>query len=216
MAERSVSIEDLQSKRDDIIDAGCRMLSIREYYFADMLAQGVMQQSLSNINAFCSLVQAENYLCAFSMVRMQLDALLRFFALSTVTDPHGLANRILFSDDFHKIKVSDGGKRKHTLTATFLCQQLERRENIDWIERVYKRTSGFIHPTGVHFFSTIKSIKDDTRESTIAISKDGKIDCPPEQLEESIECMLAITDLLIKYLDQWTETKKKIRTAEAA
>lgn len=207
MVRRVESIKKLQSKRDDIIGAGQRMLSVREYYHTDMLAQGIIQQSLCNINAFYLLAQAENYLCAFSMIRMQLDALLRFFALSTVTNPNGLAERILFSDDFHKIKVSEGSK-KHKLTAVFLCQQLERRENIDWIERVYKRTSEFIHPTGVHFFSTIKDIKGDTGESTIAISRDGKIACSQEELEESIECMIVITDLIIKYLDQWTNIKK--------
>jgi hypothetical protein len=205
-------IQQLESKKDEIIDTAYRMLSIRAVYTIDMLAQGIIQHSLSNISAFCLLVEAENYLCAFSMVRMQLDALLRFFALSIVEDPHDLAKRIIFHDDFHKIKVSHGD-RKFTLTATFLCHQLERRENIDWIERVYKESSRFIHPTGIHFFSTIKNINDDTRESIIAIHKDGKIECPPEELEESVLCMIAITNLIIKHLNQWVDAKSRMKVA---
>ena len=46
----------------------------------DFIFMGAINKALANISAFLDLIEKDNYLVAFAIVRMQLDVMLRFYA----------------------------------------------------------------------------------------------------------------------------------------
>jgi len=111
----------------------------------DFLALAVLNRSLSNTKGFCDLI-SENYMCAASIVRLQLDSLLRFFSIHLVNNPHDYVGRIMNGEQIDKIKDNKGQKMRDK----YLVEQIQLRQNLPWLEKVYQQTSGFIHLSNKH------------------------------------------------------------------
>ena len=77
-----------------------------------------------------------------------------------------------------------------------------------WITNVYKQSSGYIHLSSKHVYSSIYSVN--SKNGTIQFyfsKKDNEID---ENLKvEAIQCMAEITTILLDYLKGWHFTKNK-------
>jgi hypothetical protein len=121
----------------------------------DLLAVAALNRSLSNSSAFTQLVRSENYLTAASLVRRQLDTFLRFFAAYQVSDPHEFAISVLAGTEVRKLKDRSGS----FMTDRHLVESVA--PEFPWVPSVYKATSGFIHLSDKHIYSTIQSAAAD-------------------------------------------------------
>jgi hypothetical protein len=128
---------------------GCKLFSL------DFLAVAALNRSLSNSSAFTQLVRAQNYLVAASLVRLQLDTFLRFFASYLVSDPHGFAKSVLAGAEVRKRKDRSGA----LMTDRYLVASVAAE--FPWAPNVYKSTSGFIHLSDKHIWGAIQSVEDD-------------------------------------------------------
>jgi hypothetical protein len=112
----------------------------------DILAVAALDRSISNIKGFCCLVLENNSLLANSIVRLQLDTLTRFSSIYLVSEPHDLAHNILKGVELKKLK----DRSNKEMTDRYLCEQLNLKENIDWMYKIYKDGCGFVHLRACH------------------------------------------------------------------
>lgn len=169
----------------------------------DFLAIAATNRAISNIDGFIQSIDTKNFMLSGTLVRLHLDTLLRFFSIHLVKDPHSLARSILAGEKLRKIKDSDN---KNMADAYLRKKFIEREPEEDWINGCYEETSGFVHLSEKHIFSTIGIENED--ENTIRATIDGSgIDVPTESKIEATQCMAHISKLIIKYIDGWGVTK---------
>lgn len=168
-------------------------------YPLDILAAATVKRSMALCSGFSSLVRAQNYVCAASLLRLQLDSCLRFFSAFIVDKPHQLAHEVLQGNPINKMKDING----KLMTDRHLVEMLGKK--YEWMPRVYKATSGFIHLSDKHIFTVFTSCEEDGRVSLSVGAKDNEI--PVELWIELSAGFLAATDALFEYLGGWTHTK---------
>jgi hypothetical protein len=167
--ERHVShIEGLTSQHLSLLkdmllaDAG-------KMYPLDILAAATVKRSMSLCSGFSNLVRDQNYLCAASLLRLQLDSCLRFFSAFIVDKPHELAHQVLKGNPINKMKDQAG----KLMTDRYLVETLGKK--YEWMPRVYKATSGFIHLSDKHIFTVLASGEEDGHITLNVGANDEKI-----------------------------------------
>lgn len=171
-------------------------------YPVDLFAFATINRSLNLVVPFCDLVKEKNIIVAAPLIRMQLDNLLRFYAVFLVEAPHDFAMDVMRGKHVRKLKDRSGNK----MTDNYLHRKLSEEEGQEWITSVYESTSGYIHFSERHIFNSFKL--DDQRENKFTGKMTyGEHDIEDSAFLESIEAFSAITDLLFKYLHGWCYTK---------
>lgn len=174
----------------------------------DMLASAAIKRSMSLCAGFASLTRQHNYQCAASLLRLQLDSCLRFFAAFIVKDPHAFAQAVLHGEAIRKMKDCDGA----LMTDKHLVETLGKEHN--WIPRVYEATSGFIHLSDRHIFTVLRPT---TKERSLSMCVSPMDEDIPVQLwVEVADGFLAATDVLFEYLTGWAMTKENPNLARQA
>lgn len=203
LAERINQIESLQ-------DLHLRHLIVMmnadsgQIFGVDLLAQAAFKRSMSLCAGFVCLVRSKNYLSAATLVRLQLDTCLRFFAAFIVESPHDFAQSILIGVPVRKLKDRSG----QLMTDRYLVETLGKK--YDWMPRVYKATSGFIHLSESHMFSVWKPGTEGELEIVIGATDDHLED---ELWVELADAFLACTDALFEYINGWILTKQTVAVA---
>lgn len=191
----------IDSAKDRHLDLSKAMLEAdgRKLFPLDFLAAAVINRSLSNCDAFTQLVRARNYLAAASLVRLQLDSFLRFYASYLVNDPHEFAASVLGGSEVRKLKDRSGTY----MTDRHLVDSVA--DEYPWAPSVYKSTSGFIHLSDKHIFTTIQAVKDD---GALAMHIGFDPNRFPRSLwVEMAEGFVAATEAQFRYLEGWAFSK---------
>jgi hypothetical protein len=166
----------------------------------DILAAAVIKRSMSLCAGFSALVRSHNYACAASLLRLQLDSCLRFFAAFIVEQPHEFASSILKGVPVRKMKDRNGTP----MTDRHLIDSLGAEH--EWMPRVYKATSGFIHLSERHILSVFQP---GTTEGSVSLRvSEADEEFPEELWLEMAAGFLACTDALFEYLKGWAFTKE--------
>lgn len=199
-------ISNLNELHSDFLNLAHKNLTLdnKNLYSKDWLFFAAINRSISNIAGFIEMVSHDNFLLMNSIIRLQLDTVMRFCAIHLVIDPNDLVNRILHGEKIDKIKDKNGDK----MTDRHLCEQLSKKDNgFPWVN-VYEHGSGFIHLCKTHILSFIDDqpkFPDGIYQITLgqhggnAVSQDTKI--------ESIDCMYHLSTLLYKFLHEWVKEK---------
>ena len=174
----------------------------------DMLAIGVINRSLSLLSGFTTLIRSKNYIAASHLVRPHLDNFLRFHAAWLVNEPHEFAMQVMKGTRIHQLKDRKGKKMLDSYLVEIASIQYP------WIQNVYKETSGFIHLSKKHVFtSTILKDKEE-RPVDFRISKEVKY-VPDEAKLETAECVIEITNCIILLIEGWIWSKSNPEKLEA-
>lgn len=166
----------------------------------DILASAVVKRSMSLCAGFSALVRSHNYTCAASLLRLQLDSCLRFFAAYIVEQPHEFASSVLKGVPVRKLKDRNG----IPMTDRHLVDSLGAQ--YEWMPRVYEATSGFIHLSERHVFSVCQPGKTENSISIRVSETDEEF--PEELWIEMAIGFLACTNALFDYLKGWAFTKE--------
>ena len=177
-------------------------------FLVDLYAFGSIKRSMAHCKGFATMIATKNLTCAGGIIRMQLDTLLRFYALFLVDEPHGFAGSVMKGKPVkeHKDRM---GQLMHD---SYLVKQLSKEYS--WVESVYKETSGYIHFSAKHIFSAMHSIGDD-RTFQIQISSED-IERSEEVYDEAIAAFVHITEIFLDYLEGWVFTKDNPHLVKAA
>ena len=168
-------------------------------YHMDLFAAAVLNRSLYLIEGFSKLVLDRNYISAVPLLRLQLDNALRFHAAWLVDDPHQFVIDVMAGKQIKNIKDSHGNK----MTDAYLVSKLS--EEYDWIDKVYKKGSGYIHLSESHIFN---AVHQDERERTIIFKIGrGKIPVSDDMFLDLIGAFIETTKVVLKYVNSWVYTK---------
>ena len=166
----------------------------------DLITLLVAKRSVSTISAFCSLIEQHNMVCVRTLLRTQLDSVMRLYAFSMVDNPHNMAVEVIGGKHIRKIRDRSG----NLLTDAYLVRILSN--DIEWLPRVYEHTSGFIHLSDQLVGMTMKA--EQSGKMNIEVSDTD--DMPEVSWEEVIRCFLEATHILLHFLDTWADKKNQV------
>lgn len=112
-AELESRIGKIEGRVEAHHDAGIEMLQADKgaLFSLDLLAAAALKRSMAHHKALGYLIRERNYLCAASLVRLQLDSCLRFHAAWLVDDPHAFAENVFKGTAIRKMKDRVNGVR---------------------------------------------------------------------------------------------------------
>jgi hypothetical protein len=203
------ALEITESLQDTVRQLWLQMCQVDEgaLYPVDLVANAAVKRCVSQAHGFRLLIEAGNLICARSLLRLQLDTAIRFYAVFIVKDPHDFCTAVIKGSQINKMKDREGRQ----LTDAYLVSKL----GVDhpWLPRVYQELSGYIHFSVRHFYPIVESINDESREFNIVIAPTD--DSYPEfSWLEVVECFNEATRVFLKYLNGWVITKAQ--TARSA
>ena len=166
----------------------------------DILAAATIKRSMALINGFVALIKINNYTCAASLLRLQLDSCLRLFAAFIVDKPHEFADNVFKGKAIREMKDRKG----KPMTDRYLVKTLASK--YEWMPSVYEATSGFIHLSERHLLSIFEEAEGE-HDIGLRIAADDE-NIPLEQWIELTDGFLVTTDALFEYLKGWVFTKE--------
>lgn len=174
-------------------------------YLLDTFTYSALNKSLEQCKAFVLLTSNELYLSAGSMLRLQIDAVLRFFAATLVENPHQ------FSLEVHRgNRISrQRDKLNNQMTDRYLCEQLG--QYFKWLPPVYEKACGFVHLSDTHFAATLGV--DTMSTSEYSYTDLGiRIGGPSPLFSESVlieiaDAFNATTRIFLKLVNDWLFAK---------
>ncbi len=192
-------------KNDDKVMLDLAQKAFRAYngaiYPFDLLINAAINRNLALSEGFRTMINDRNMICAGSLLRMNLDSALRVYAGFRVGDPHELAISVMQGKQIRKVKDRSG----NPMTDHYLISKLSR--NHPWIESVYKKTSGYVHLSEIHVFSSLDpNIDPKTGEFGVKIGPRDN-DIPEEIYLEAILAFHESSGILAKYVSGWVFTK---------
>ena len=172
----------------------------RAMYPVDMYAFGSIKRSLAHCKGFATLIDTKNLTCGGGILRMQLDTLLRFFAVFIVDEPHAFASSVMHGKQVKEHKDRLGNKMNDAYLVRILSKEYP------WIESVYKETSGYVHFSSKHIFAAMESVASEDRTITFQLSSDD-VERAEQFYDEAITAFYHITEIFLLYLEGWVRTK---------
>lgn len=124
---------------------------VGEIGFQHLYLFGIARRALSQSRAFVHMISDRNSLVAASLLRLQLDTVLRLYAIYWVNDAESFAKRVFEGEQIDRLKAADGT----AMTDKYLRDRLLPRN--PWVSDVYKSTSGFVHFSSRHMNATLAS-----------------------------------------------------------
>jgi len=104
----------------------------------------IIHRAIELNRGFKTLTEANNWITAINLIRLQADNCMRLFALSLVEDRLDFYNRVLNGEHIRNIKDAEG----KNMTDLYLSQKLEGL--YPGFRLLYENTSGFIHFSKEH------------------------------------------------------------------
>lgn len=174
------SLERIQKQKEWLLDTTIKLWSANsDMYLGHLVYAALVDRTLSNIHGFTSMIEAKNFLCASSVLRQQIDTAMRANAYNLVSDKNELSKKIMEGTKFYKIKDKEGNEMRDA----FLRRELATR--YPWINDVYEETSGAVHLSEKHIFSSIADVKEN---GVVTLELSGLTSKPYEDLAEIVAC----------------------------
>ena len=171
-------------------------------YPFDFWTNAAMNRGIQLSSGFRNSIKKRNAICSGALLRLQIDTALRFSAGWLVKDPHGFVGQIMNGKQTNKIKDRDG----NLMTDRYLVERMAQEH--PWMEEVYKKTSGYVHFSDVHIWSTLCGTEG--KERRTVRTKVGARD--REGLSglylEMVNAFEAATEILMNYVEGWVYTKQ--------
>lgn len=170
-------------------------------YATDLVIAGLLKRSLDLLDSITTLVERWNFTASASLLRLQLDSLLKLRYLAILTDPDAVSMEILGGHSLQKMKDKDGNK----LTDARLRDYT--RSEYPWIDEVYRETSKLVHFSEKHIFSTVQSLDKESRIVDFFIGE-GFPNWSEQDIASLIDVMEVATKALLELVAGWTGSKQ--------
>lgn len=168
-------------------------------FHSDFIVEAVAQRGLDLSEAFLMLVVERQYLPATSLIRQQLDSLIRVYYLSSLKkkeEIEKIVSAIIRGDPLDKLKDEASGQK---LKDKYLLEVAG--ETYPRIKEVYTEVSGFIHFSRYHVKATISRMEENGKyEQFFGI---GTPHLPLEDITKLLMLYCDITDKLLMLLEGW-------------
>ena len=172
-------------------------------YRVDLLLIGICKRTIAHCSGFRTMIKQNNFICAASMLRMQLDTALRAFGLGMVDDPEDFAKHLLQGGRYDTYKDSAGNQ----LRDRYLVKEVAKQ--FSWVESVYKETSDFVHLSERHLFTAIGSIDEDNQIVNFDVSAQDP-NKGDDQYVEAAHAFRAVTGIILGILSDWRDQRRDV------
>ena len=162
---------------------------------------GIARRALAQSKAFRQMVDSRNSLVASSLVRLQLDTMLRLYAAFFVADPDDFATKVFKGTSINKIKDA----RRKPMTDSYLRDRVAEQNS--WVIEVYKEASGYIHFSNPHMHAAIEMKNEKTGLMEIQIGP-YDFDKPIAYYAELVRPFLHITMMIPVAAADWSSNLK--------
>lgn len=195
------AVERLRALEKKHTDLGIEMTKAAggNLYSLDLLAIAALNRSVCILTAFCDLIEKRNFVAAAPLLRLQLDSLSRLQGAWLAENPHRFAEQVLAGTPIKKLKDKFGNE----MTDYYLVEKISSHNPS--FREVYRQTSGFIHLSEKHIFSSIGNATEDYTISMKVGSSDSFV--KEETYVEACLAFFEITQTLFRYIHGWTLTK---------
>lgn len=156
----------------------------RSAYYSDLFVLGATKRALSLASGFRTLMAARNFTCCAGLLRMQIDTAARLYALTLVDDMNALCAAVLSGARLDRQKDREGQLFKDRRLIAKLG------EMFPWVPDVYRETSGFVHLSERHVFSSIMEADPANRTYRFSIGAED----PKRDDEAYVEILDAFSD----------------------
>ncbi|RPI16512.1 MAG: hypothetical protein EHM58_11740 [Ignavibacteriae bacterium] len=163
----------------------------------DHFVIGILKRSLDLVNSFIILINNWHFTVSATILRMQIDNLIRIF-YSTKRSDKEFYMEFYKGKSFRELKHIDGKPLIDSLLIKI------SKDTYPWIEDVYRETSKYLHLSNKHFNTTITSIGDNKMTNFFGI---GQPNCREEDLSNLLDAFSCTTDAIIKIVQGWIITK---------
>ena len=174
----------------------------RKMYLADMFWIAVMQRSLALCSGIFGLVKDWNYVCAGSLMRLQLDNLMRCYLVSCTPKGQDFIKPIFEGKRLNKEKDHEG-KKLTDRRLRELCA-----EAYPWLDKVYEETSKLIHLSEKHFSISVVRLDDAERSITYRIAARQE-HWPENEIDELLGALIVATDAILDICEGWIKLKNQ-------
>jgi len=168
----SASLNLLKDSSENLKKLGYTLFDNRSIRSYDLFCASGLHRSINIIDGYILLIENKNVLTAFSLVRLQLDTLLRLFA-ATQSE--------LAINDF-VLKIFDGAQINHLksksgekLTDGYLVKKISELKSFSWVQPIYVTASGFIHFSDQHVFASIRTTDEKNKIEGLITSESSFI-----------------------------------------
>ena len=124
---------------------------------------GIARRALAQSAAFRQMILSRNSIVASSILRLQLDTVLRLYALFWVADPEDFASKVFSGTAIDKLKAADGSLMKDKYLKDRIAVKNE------WVPSVYNETSGYIHFSHRHIKAALRMKDSATGQAQVLI-----------------------------------------------
>ena len=174
----------------------------------DLLFAGILHRFIMTSTNFRNLIEIRNYVCAYPLIRFQLDSILRAFATSLVSTPHEMVGDIMNGSHIRKMKDRDG----NLMTDRYLLSKLAKTHSFGELQTIYDRASSYIHLSDSHIFSVIK--RKEKESSILQFSIGGSDDLPDESYFSAVCTFYVVSWVLLAITRDWINQKDPSRKVQ--
>lgn len=158
---------------------------------------GAAKRTLAQAEGFRVMQDTSNATVAAALVRLQLDTLLRVYALWWVADADAFADEVFDGCPINRIKAADG----QVMTDGNLYRRLS--EVVPWVRTVYQETSGFIHLSERHMTAVMHANAVDHDDGAFVLNVDPlDADRPPTYFDQLASSFTDVTMRIARALDE--------------
>lgn len=199
------ALENLEKNQHIHHQLGADMLKVDDgkLFPLDILVVAVLNRSTSLLAGFISLIEKRNFVAAAPLLRLQLDNCVRLYAAWIVKEPHDFAFNVLAGNRISQMRDRTGTKMTDAYLVAKLADQYPDRP---WLTNVYKQTSGYIHLSEKHIFTSMQTTGSRGGVSFKVSAFNDFV--AEENYVEAIEAFHEITQLLFHIVYSWIVTKK--------
>ncbi|MDO7836084.1 hypothetical protein Q4610_13610 [Sphingobium sp. HBC34] len=190
------ALENLQRSETELLDVYQHHMVNRPFGYQDLYLLGIARRALAQAKAFRQCVDDRNGLIASAILRLQLDTVLRLYALFWVADPEAFAGRVFAGEQIDRLKAADGQQMKDR----YLIDKIKDRN--PWVEAVYKNTSGLIHFSDRHMHAAIR-LKDEKSDSAEFFLGPNNPSHTLADFQELLEAFFHCTAMIVVAAGDW-------------
>lgn len=196
--EELIALSDLHEKSATTLIHACS----GEIFPCDALAFSVLERSLNLLKAFHLLLSNGCYTAGVGLLRMQLDSILRFYAVARSKHSHDLANEVINGVPLRRLKDDSGQKMSDKLLVSMLAA------NNPWVPRVYDLACRYIHLSDQHYvhFVARSEVNPLTGLRDFSLGS-GDEHISAEHKIQLIGAFNILTKGILLAVDQWTQIR---------
>jgi hypothetical protein len=178
------------------VAAGFLFKTHKKATHCQVFVAAALHRSISLVHGFCTIIP-DNFLCAASLFRLQLDSALRFSALSLVADPEDFAKKVASGEAVNKHKDRDGQQ----LRDAYLVKRLNER--YPSMDQCYEDGCKYVHFSDVHFYH----VQGTTEDGKFRLQIGGDLEVTDENRKDAVFMMDQATRLLLFFVELYLQQK---------